>query len=137
MPKASYFIDSDTVDSMGFDWGRLTITCSPEVNGAGEFSAGIVRMPPSQGHVRHNHPGAEEILFIVSGTGEQMVEDEDGKPIVRAVGPHCTVFIPAGRYHSTVNTGDTEMVVFVVYSPAGPELAFTSLPDYRLVPASR
>jgi predicted TIM-barrel enzyme len=27
------------------------------------------------GHSRHNHPGAEEIIFVISGNGEQMVED--------------------------------------------------------------
>jgi oxalate decarboxylase/phosphoglucose isomerase-like protein (cupin superfamily) len=135
MSKLSYFVDLKDVDTMGFDWGKLKITCSPEVNGAGAFSAGVVTMGPRQGHVRHNHPGAEEILFIISGTGEQMVEDENGVPIVRKVGPGCTIFIPADRYHSTLNTSDTEMSVFVVYSPAGPELALKNLPDYRLIPA--
>ena len=74
------------------------------------LSAGFVTMGPRQGHTRHNHPGAEEIIVVLSGTGEQMVEDEAGKPIVRNVGPGCTIYVPADRYHYTLNTGDVTVV---------------------------
>ena len=30
---------------------------------------------PGQGHERHNHPDADEILYVLAGTGEQMVDD--------------------------------------------------------------
>lgn len=118
---------------MGFDWGRFTVTCSPEVNGAAGLSAGFVTMGPRQGHTRHNHPGAEEIIVVLSGTGEQMIEDENGSPIIRIVGPGCTIYVPASRFHYTVNTGDVPMKVFVVYSPAGSELALRELPDFRSI----
>ncbi len=129
------FVYPQDVDNFGFDWGRLALTVGPEVNQARNFSAGVVFVPPGKGHTRHNHPGAEEIIFIIKGSGEQMVEDEDGTPVTRAVGPGCTVFIPESRYHSTQNTGNEPMEIFVVYSPAGPELALCELPDFRLLPA--
>ena len=97
----------------------------PEVNEASQFSGGVVFVPPGKGHTRHNHPGAEEIIFIIKGRGEQMVEDEDGNPETREVGPGCTVFIPESRFHSTQNTGSEPMEIFVVYSPAGPETGLT------------
>ncbi|BCH32221.1 cupin [Mesorhizobium sp. L-8-10] len=122
------------VDTFAFDWGRLALTVAPEVNGAERFSGGVVDLAVGQGHSRHNHPGAEEIIFVISGTGEQMVEDEAGNPVVRKVGPGCTIYVPESRYHSTLNTGDGPMQLFVVYSPAGPELALRELPDFRLVP---
>jgi oxalate decarboxylase/phosphoglucose isomerase-like protein (cupin superfamily) len=134
MSGAPYFIDENEVETMGFDWGRFTVTCSPEVNGAEGFSAGFVTMGPRQGHSRHNHPGAEEIIVVLSGSGEQMVEDERGRPIVREVGPGCTIYVPADRYHYTINTGDQPMKVFVVYSPAGSERALRELPDFHLIP---
>jgi oxalate decarboxylase/phosphoglucose isomerase-like protein (cupin superfamily) len=65
-----------------------------------------------------------------------MIEDEMGNPIIRQVGPGCTCFIPESRFHSTLNTGGAPMQLFVVYSPAGPELALRDLPDFRLVKAS-
>ena len=76
------------------------------MNGAARFSGGVVDLPPGQGHTRHNHPGAEEIIFVISGEGEQMVEDETGNPITQKVGPGCTIFVPESRFHSTLNTGD-------------------------------
>lgn len=134
MSGDAYFIDEKDVETMGFDWGCFTVTCSPEVNGARGFSAGFVTMGPRQGHTRHNHPGAEEIIVVLEGSGEQMVEDEKGMPIVRTVGPGCTIYVPADRYHYTVNTGDKPMKVFVVYSPAGSERALRELPDFKLIP---
>jgi len=129
-----YFIYPKDVDAFGFDWGRLALTVGPEVNGAKTFSAGVVDLPSGQGHSRHNHPGSEEIIFVISGNGEQMVEDESGQPIVAKVGPGCTIFVPDSRYHSTLNTGSGPMQLFVVYSPAGPELGLRELPDFRIIP---
>ena len=128
------FVYPDKVENFGFDWGRLALTIGPKVNGAKNFSAGVVFVPPGQGHERHNHPGAEEIIFIIEGSGEQMVEDENGKPITREVAAGCSIFIPESRFHSTLNTGDQEMKIFVVYSPAGPEEALRDLPDFRIIP---
>lgn len=131
------FVYPGDVDAFGFDWGRLALTCAPEVNGATQFSAGVVDLPPGQGHSRHNHPGSEEIIFVISGNGEQMVEDDNGTPVTRNVGPGCTVFIPESRFHATLNTSDKPMQLFVVYSPAGPELGLSDLPDFRILKAGQ
>jgi oxalate decarboxylase/phosphoglucose isomerase-like protein (cupin superfamily) len=129
-----YFIDPDRVERMGFDWGEMTVTVSPELNGAETCSGGIVVMKPGRGHDRHNHPGAEEIIYVISGTGTQMVEDEAGRPITRDVGPGSTIVVPADRYHSTVNTGSGLMTVLVLYIPAGAEKAMRELADFRPLP---
>lgn len=133
MSEERFFINPNDVDVFGFGWGRLTLTVGPEVNGAKTFSGGVVDLPPGQGHTRHNHPGSEEIIFVISGAGEQMVETVDGVPVVQKVGPGCTVFVPDSRYHSTLNTGAGPMQLFVVYSPAGPERALRELPDFQLL----
>ena len=132
--KSKVFVYPKEVGAFGFDWGRLSLTVAPEVNGAARFSGGVVDLPPGKGHTRHNHPGAEEIIFVISGNGEQMVEDEKGNPVVAKVGPGCTIYVPESRFHSTLNTGDQPMQLFVVYSPAGPELALRDLPDFKLLP---
>jgi oxalate decarboxylase/phosphoglucose isomerase-like protein (cupin superfamily) len=129
-----YFIHPETVPAFGFDWGKLALTVGPEVNGAERFSGGIVTVLPGGGHARHNHPGAEEIILVLSGSGEQMVEDEGGTPVTEQVGPGCTIYVPESRFHSTLNTGAGPMTLFVVYSPAGPERALRDLPDFRLLP---
>ncbi len=131
----NYFVRPADVDAFGFGWGKLALTVGPEVNGASRFSGGVVDVKPGQGHERHNHPGAEEIIFVISGHGEQMVEDESGNPVTQKVGPGSTIFVPESRYHSTLNTGDGPMQLFVVYSPAGPEQALRDLPDFELIKA--
>jgi len=122
------------VDAFGFDWGQLSVVLGPKVNGAQKFSAAVVTVPPGQGHARHNHPGAEEIIYILEGEGAQMVEDEAGTPHTEQVRPGCCVFIPESRFHSTLNTGSADMRIFVVYAPTGPEEVLKTLPDFRLIP---
>lgn len=128
------FVYPRDVSAFGFDWGRLALTVGPEVNGAKSFSGGVVDLPSGQGHTRHNHPGSEEIIFVISGEGEQMIEDPEGNPVTQQVRAGCTIFVPDGRFHSTLNTGQDPMQLFVVYSPAGPERALRDLPDFRLLP---
>ncbi|HWA20608.1 MAG TPA: cupin domain-containing protein [Devosia sp.] len=135
--KENVFVYPDGVDKFGFDWGQLSLTVGPEVNGAKTFSGGVVDLPSGQGHARHNHPGSEEIIFVISGEGEQMVEDTDGKPVVETVRAGCTVFVPESRFHSTLNTGSGPMRLFVVYSPAGPERGLRELPDFRIIPKAK
>ncbi len=65
-----------------------------------------------------------------------MVEDENGIPETREVGPGCTVFIPNSRYHSTLNTGSDPMEIFVVYAPTGPEKMLREAPDFHLIAAA-
>lgn len=137
MAEEKNFVRPQDVDAFGFDWGRLSLTVGPEVNGAKQFSGGVVDLPSGKGHTRHNHPGAEEIIFVISGQGEQMVEDPQGRPVTVKVGPGSTVFVPESRFHSTLNTGPGPMQLFVVYSPAGPELALRELPDFRIIPATK
>jgi oxalate decarboxylase/phosphoglucose isomerase-like protein (cupin superfamily) len=137
MPKERYFIEADDVETLAFDWGKIAITVSPGASGSQAFSAGIVVMEPKGGHSRHNHPGAEEIIHVISGHGEQMVEDEQGTPMVRQIGPGCSVYVPASRYHSTINTGSGPMTVYVVYSPVGPEKFLLTLPGCQVLPARR
>ena len=132
-----YFVEADDVEELAFDWGKISITVSPEASSARNFSAGIVTMQPGGGHTRHNHPGAEEIIHVISGRGTQMVEDPDGHPVTREIGPGCSVFVPESRFHSTQNTGSEPMTVYVVYSPVGPEQVLKTIPGCKIVPARR
>ena len=135
--KERYVIEAGDVETLAFDWGRISITVSPEASGARNFSAGIVTLQPGAGHARHNHPGAEEIIHVISGHGTQMVEDEHGRPVTHAVGPGCSIFVPESRFHSTQNTSSEPMTVYVVYSPAGAEAILKTLPGCQIEPAKR
>ena len=121
-----------------FGWGKLKFLCEPSLTNAEHLTVAHVWLEPGQGHLRHNHPGSEEILFIIAGTGEQMVEtdleEKGGKPETFNVKPGDLIHIPASVYHQTINTGKETMQILAVYSPCGPEKALRELPDYRLIP---
>lgn len=134
MADHRYVVAEAEVPAFGFDWGRTTFTVSPEINGAVAISAAVAVLAPGMGHARHNHPEAEEVIHVLAGTGEQMVEDEQGRPVVTAVGPGDTVYVPRGRFHATLNRGSVPMRIFVAFSPSGSQDALRALPDFRLIP---
>jgi oxalate decarboxylase/phosphoglucose isomerase-like protein (cupin superfamily) len=122
----SKLVDPATLPTLSFDWGVI----KPLVSGdCDSVSLMHVVLLPGQRHERHNHPDADEILYVLSGTGEQMVDD--GEPF--AVRPGHTIFIPEGAFHSTLNTGWEPLVLLAIYAPAGAEQVLKTLPDYREV----
>jgi oxalate decarboxylase/phosphoglucose isomerase-like protein (cupin superfamily) len=127
-----WVVYGDDVDSIAFDWGMVKILSEPAVTGAERFSFGMVVLEPGKGHARHNHSGSEEIIFVMSGEGEQMVDDQP--PI--HVRPGASIYIPADVYHSTLNTGWEPMRLLVVYSPAGPERLLREIPGCHVIPPS-
>ena len=121
------------VDTVSFGWGDIKFLAEPAASGVERFSFGMVVLAPGQGHDRHNHPGSEEIIFVMSGEGRQMVDDQ---PAVQ-VHPGACIYIPADIYHSTINTGWEPLRLLVVYSPAGPERLLRDIPGCRVTPATQ
>jgi quercetin dioxygenase-like cupin family protein len=128
----AFFVAPEDVETQVFDWGKLKWMSEPRVTRAERFSAGVVVLAPGKGHRRHNHPGIEEILYVVSGQGIQKVGRE-----VRLVTPGMLVHIPPDVYHETVNTGWVEMVILAIYAPPGPEAQLRKMPGVKIVPAGR
>ncbi|HEY3228821.1 MAG TPA: cupin domain-containing protein [Roseiflexaceae bacterium] len=120
----------EDVEGLAFDWGMVKILSEPAVTDAEGFSFGMVVLVPGKGHERHNHPGAEEIIFVMSGEGEQMIDDQ---PPIK-VRPGASIYIPADIYHSTLNTGWEPLRLLIVYSPAGPERLLRDIPGCRVLP---
>jgi len=130
IPDAGRIVYADDVESLVFDWGTLQFVSAPEVTGAQCFSFGIVTLAPGKGHDRHNHPGVEEIIFVVSGDGDQTLGDQ---PAVH-VRPGASIFVPPDMAHSTLNTGSDPLQLVVVYAPAGPERELRDLPGCQVLP---
>jgi oxalate decarboxylase/phosphoglucose isomerase-like protein (cupin superfamily) len=128
----SKLIDPADLPTYTFGWGVIKPLVSQD-NVDSEPAASLMQVVllPGQGHDRHNHPDADEILYILAGEGDQMVDD--AKPF--AVRPGQTVFIPKGAFHSTLNTGYEPMAILAIYAPAGAEQVLKELPDYQEVPA--
>jgi oxalate decarboxylase/phosphoglucose isomerase-like protein (cupin superfamily) len=132
-------VQPEAVPTSCFDWGQIKFLCDPQVTDAQHLTVGHVRLGPGKGHLRHNHPGSEEILFVIRGVGEQMVEtdleENGGEPRFFRVQEGDLIHIPPSVYHQTVNTGPETLELLAVYSPCGPEDVVRSLPDHREVAA--
>ena len=132
------FVDPDEVETQVFDWGSIKWLSEPRVTGTDRFTAGVVILEPGKGHTRHNHPGVEEILYIVSGEGDQMVEVPDGagawRPERRTVRSGMLVHIPADVYHETINTGWEPLKLVAIYAPPGPEAILRAMEECAISP---
>jgi oxalate decarboxylase/phosphoglucose isomerase-like protein (cupin superfamily) len=126
-------VDPNAVETHSFDWGVIKWFVSPDLTPGAAITFGEVVLLPGQGHVRHNHPTSEEILYVLSGHGEQMVDDK--APF--AVGPGDTIYIPTAIYHSTINKGWEPLRLLALYNPGGAERALLDLQDHRLTAAGR
>lgn len=126
-------VDRAMIPTDTFEWGAMKWLVSPSTTAGASFTFGEVLVMPGKGHTRHNHPDAEEIIYVLSGEAEQILDD--GEPFTVRAGD--TLFIPVGVFHSTINTGWEPLRVIVVYTPGGPELSFRGLEDFAQVPAGQ
>lgn len=120
-------VDPSKLETQTFDWGVIKWLVSPDLNPGANITFGQVVLLPGEGHTRHNHPTSEEILYVLSGTGEQMVDDE----VAFTVRAGDTIYIPTAIYHATVNTGWEPLVLLAIYNPGGAERELRNLPDFR------
>jgi len=89
--------------------------------GAKNLSTCVIRVLPGE-EVRpaHSHPNSEELIYIISGSGKVMIEQEVGE--VRA---GSAILFEQGKIHMLKNTGETEMKVICFFAPA------TSVDNYK------
>ncbi|PSL02764.1 Cupin domain-containing protein [Haloactinopolyspora alba] len=125
-------VDPHSRATMTFDWGAVKWFVQPGTTPGATLSFGEVVLNPGQGHDRHNHETAEEVLYVLSGAGEQMLDDQE--PFT--VHPGDVIHVPKGMFHATLNTGWAPMRLVAIYNPGGAEeRALAQLPDFAEVPA--
>ena len=64
-------------------------------------------------HELHRHPNAEEVEYLVSGSGVAFVGDDAVE-----LGPGEAVFVPQNEYHGFENDSDSEVVMAWCYAGA-------------------
>lgn len=126
------FVKPAEVETLVFDWGTIKWLSEPRVTNTERFTMGVVLLQPGKGHARHNHPGVEEILYVVSGQGKQMI-DINGEQWEQLEAGDL-VHIPPYIFHATVNTGWEPLKLIAIYAPPGPEALLRRLPDCRILP---
>jgi mannose-6-phosphate isomerase-like protein (cupin superfamily) len=62
------------------------------------------------------HETSDQILFIVSGEGEAVLNG-----VITKIKKHSVIFVPAGTKHNIINKGtdgDNDMKLYTVYAPS-------------------
>jgi oxalate decarboxylase/phosphoglucose isomerase-like protein (cupin superfamily) len=113
----------DEVKTRVFDWGTIKWLVTPHLDEGAGLTTGEVIIYPGQGHAPHRHPGEEEVIYVISGKGQQSEGD--------------VVYIPRNVLHSTYNTTWSPLRLIVVYTPGGAETVLDGLPDARILDAGR
>jgi oxalate decarboxylase/phosphoglucose isomerase-like protein (cupin superfamily) len=124
--EKSSVINPGSIPTQTFDWGAIKWFVTPGMTTGASMTVGEVVLLPGQGHERHNHPKSEEVLYILSGEGEQMLDD--GEPFPVRAGD--MLYVATGAFHSTHNTGWSPLRLLAIYNPGGPEKDLESLPDF-------
>src|SRR5713226_5552632 len=86
----------------------------PKNGGSSRLVLLTADLAPGKEIVAHKHPGADEILFLQTGTARVHVGDS-----VREVHAGATVFIPAGTRISVDNIGNDAISLAVIFSAPG------------------
>ena len=135
-------VSPNEVESIVSDWVVGKILSEPAITGVNSLSAVSIYFDPGQGHTRHQHPGADQLIFIISGEAEMMIEFTEGQPEHRLVRTGDLVTIPKNAFHSTMNHSWEPVKILAVYSPAGVESGMRSADSFKVlatgvVPARR
>lgn len=122
---------SQDLTTMVLSWGSIKWFVSPATVAGATSSFGEVVINPTQGHDRHEHPDADEVLYVIEGTGRQTVGDGPEFDIVAG----DAIWVPRGTMHSTFNTGWKPLRLIATYTPGGEEQSLRTLPDFVELPA--
>lgn len=125
------------VETIMAGWVTAKVMADPRAGVAKNMSAVTLFFDPGKGHARHNHTESEQIIYVLSGEGEMMIEDEDGTPITEPIGAGSCVYIPKGAYHSTFATGWEPIRILAIYSPPGPESHMRESNEFTVLPAGK
>ena len=131
--KGKRFVSPDDVETQVFPWGSISWLSEPRVTGTDNMTLGVVTQLPGGGHDSHNHPGCEELIYVIEGEGEQILEI-DGKTEKQSIKKGDLVHIPPGVFHSSVSTGGGSMVSLAIYQFPGPEAKLRNDPECKIEP---
>jgi mannose-6-phosphate isomerase-like protein (cupin superfamily) len=94
--------------------GSVTIMVDPDNSGPTDLCVLIQSLDPGAVVPIHHHEKAEQVLFIVSGSGQITLADHRVEARAGA-----TVHVPKGVAHGIVNTGEEPLTILEVTSPPG------------------
>ena len=109
--------------------GYAEVILSPEtINSVHPFSMGRQLLPPG-GRVRlHSHEHAEEVLYVLCGSGTAEIEGKSYRML-----PGTTLYLGHKRVHTFLNDGDQDLQWVWFFMPGGLETFFAAIGPQRRV----
>jgi mannose-6-phosphate isomerase-like protein (cupin superfamily) len=78
----------------------------------------VMRIPPGEDIGKEVHPDHDQFIRVEAGQGRaELGPSEDVVEETHDVGDDWAVVIPAGIWHNVVNTGESDLQVYSLYSP--------------------
>ena len=93
----------------GRDWQLLL---GPQTGESERMTMSIATFPPGSAPPLHVHPAEEEQVYVISGTGRLMTNDEDID-----LRPGVAFRVPVGYWHGAANDGDEDLVLLCMFNP--------------------
>lgn len=73
----------------------------------------LMSLLPGEDIGEETHEGSDQILFIVDGVGEAVLNGEK-----TTIQKHSIVYVPSGTKHNIINQGNESMKLYTVYAPS-------------------
>jgi quercetin dioxygenase-like cupin family protein len=114
MQDAIQLLSSEKAEKLDFDWGGLTWYASGALGNSSELTVGNCRLKPGCSNPRHYHPNCSEILVVIQGNIRHTMADGSESEMK----PGDTVTVPPNVWHRATNIGQSEALLFIVFSSA-------------------
>ena len=95
---------------------ELKWICHDDINPTKELATGFATFQAGNGHDKHYHPNAEEVIYVVRGQSQQELKDQ-----IFEMKAGDSIHIPKGAIHWTKNVGKGELEILVIFSSPTPE----------------
>lgn len=96
-----------------FDWGQIEWIYEPDSNNPlNNMSIGITTILPKKRQNRHIHYGDEQVIYILSGEGNQLIGDK-----ISDIKPGQIYHMESGIIHETINQGNEPIKHLLISIP--------------------
>jgi mannose-6-phosphate isomerase-like protein (cupin superfamily) len=94
-----------------YPWGWIRWLMNGKIDPEASQTLGIVQINPGQRNPLHMHPNCEELLYVISGSAENIIGDKKV-----TIGPGDLVRIPKGVPHQAITIGNRPFKAVISYS---------------------
>ena len=98
-------------EQLEFGWGTIRWVVSRSLRNSEHMTLGVVTIKSGQNNPVHRHPNCEEILHLLSGMLQHMLDGE-----TFTMGPGDTITIPSNIWHNARAVGPEDATMVVCFS---------------------